>query len=100
MGFPSSIFHPKKRNLRQAYEEDAAAIEAFVDGRGNQWDWDDYISIRDNDPFLESTRIRSVRVSDDFPPRTMEHYCSDEGIEVLRSLARELRTKANSIPEA
>ena len=87
------IFRPKKKSLRQAYEEDAAAIEAFVEGRGGKWDWDDYISIQENDPFLESVRLRCAAASDDYPTEKKGQYCSDEGIQILRSLAAEIRSK-------
>ena len=98
MGFLDFILRPKKRSLRQAYEEDAAAIESFVDGRGGKWDWDDYISIQEDDPFLESVRLRCARASEDFPTQKKSHYCSDEGIRILRSLATEIRTKIPTLP--
>jgi hypothetical protein len=94
------IFRPKKRSLRQAHEESASAIEAFVDGRGGPWDWDDYESVPEDDPFLESIRLRCCQVPADHPPKEKGHFCSPTGIEVLRSLAREIREHMKTIPEA
>ena len=52
--------------MRQAHEEAVFAIEAFVDGRGRAWDWDDYESATQDDPFLESIRLRCCRVPTDY----------------------------------
>lgn len=69
----------------------ARTIEAFVDGRGGQWDWDDFISVADTDPLIEEARLRCARTHDDFPPEGRKGWCSPAGVEELRSIARELR---------
>lgn len=99
MSFLDFIFRPKKVSLRQAHEEAASAIEAFVDNRDGPWDWDDYESVPEDDPFLESIRLRCCQVPADHPPREKGHFCSPEGIEILRSLAREIREHMTTIPE-
>jgi hypothetical protein len=93
------IFHPKKKSLRQAYEEAASAIEAFVAGRGRKWDWDNYISFPRGDQYLESVRLQCDRAPDDYPPERDGHYCSDEGMSILSSLAAEIRAKIPSHPD-
>ena len=98
MGLLDLIFRPKKRSLRQAYEEDAATIEAFVDGRGGKWDRDNYISIQKEDSFLESVQLRCASASDDYPTEQKGQYCSDEGIQILRSMAAEMLAKIPSLP--
>jgi hypothetical protein len=92
------IIRPKKKKLRQAYEEAASAIEAFVDGRGEKWDWDDYISVRRGDAYLDSVRLRCAGAPDKYPPKKDGHYCSPDGMLVLRSLAVEIRAKIPSLP--
>ena len=96
MGF-LDIFRDK-RPLRQAYEEAATAIETFVDGRGGPWDWGDFTSIKEKDPYLESVRMRCCTVPDEFPAAQKGKYCSAEGLQILRSLAADIRTRISSLP--
>ena len=76
------------------YEAAASIIEDFVEGRSDPWAWDDFTSIRKKDPFLESVRAKCVRIPSEHPPRDLGRYCDDEGLEVLRGLARSLREKS------
>ena len=99
VGLLDFIFRPKKISLRQAYEDAASEIEAFVEGRGGEWDWDDFTSTSKPDAFLESVRNRCDAVYDEFPATQKGRYCSDEGFDVLRSLARDVRERLKSIPE-
>lgn len=85
--------------MRQAHEEAASAIEAFVDGRGKTWDWDDYVSVAQDDPFLESIRLRCSNMPIDYPPKENGHYCSPAGIDILRSQAREIRDHLKTFPD-
>ena len=77
----------------ESYEAAATVIEAFVNGRSGKWDWDDFTSLKKKDPFLESVRQRCLDVYDDYPTKAAGRYCSDEGLEVLRAIAREVRTE-------
>jgi len=61
-------------------EEVAQYIENFVEGRGGEWDWDDFTSVRIKDPHLD--RIR----------RQCLDYERNEA--ALRSLVSELRGRA------
>lgn len=81
------IFRRKKRSLSVCYEEAAAVIEAFVEGRSGKWDWDDFTSTKRGDEFLEAVRERCLSVYDDYPADKEGHYCSAEGLTVLRSIA-------------
>ena len=69
----------------------ANIIEDFLEGRGDTWGWDDFISTRIQDPELERVRLLCVELPDRFPPKKPEYYCSDEGLEVLRTLVTSLR---------
>ncbi len=72
-------------------EEAAKVIEDFVNGTGGPWDWDDFISVRIADEELEATRIKCLRTQSEYPGGPNQ-WCNDEGREVLRSLAEQLRS--------
>ena len=72
-------------------EEAAKAIENFVDGTGGPWDWDDFISVRIADEELEAIRVKCLRTQSEYPGGP-NRWCNDEGLEVLRSLAKQIRS--------
>jgi hypothetical protein len=69
----------------------AAQIDSFLSGQGSEWDWDDFISVRIDDPELDRIRIVCAELPAKFPPQVHGAYCSDEGIAVLRNLLENLR---------
>ena len=76
------------------YEQVATVLENFIEGRGGDWDWDDYTSgMKFTDPYLRSIQTRMSLLPIEFPPTTMGQYCGLEGIEVIRKYVQELRTK-------
>ena len=78
---------------RKASREDVAkAIEDFVNGCGGAWDWDDFISCRIADEELEAVRIKCLRTQSEYPSGAIG-WCNEQGIEVLRDLAKQLRSK-------
>jgi hypothetical protein len=72
--------------------EAAAYIRHFLDGTGGKWDWDDFISAKLDDPWLDRIRRTCAELPDCYPPTRQDHYCSDEGLRVLRDLLMELST--------
>jgi hypothetical protein len=72
-------------------DEVAKAIEDFVNGTGGRWDWDDFISVRIADEELEGIRIQCLRTQSEYPGGP-NRWCNDEGLEVLRNLARQIRS--------
>jgi hypothetical protein len=80
--------------MKRTPEQVAKAIDEFVSGGQNQWDWDGFISIRIDDPELEKIRQRCISVRDEFPPDKAGDYCSPAGMEVMRKLSEGLRAKA------
>ena len=78
------------------YLEAAQTIDDFLDGKGKDYDWDDFTSVKISDPYLDQVRIQCGEVHDKFPPTQKGHYCSADGLVVLRKLASEIRAKANS----
>jgi hypothetical protein len=85
-----SFSSPMKRTPEQV----ANAIEGFVNGSGNQWDWDGFTSIRIDDPELEKVRQRCIAIRDEFPPDKVTDYCSPAGMEEMRKLAESLKARA------
>jgi prepilin signal peptidase PulO-like enzyme (type II secretory pathway) len=80
---------PTKRKATK--EEVARSIEDFVNGTGGPWDWDDFISCRIADEELEEIRIKCIRTQVEHPSGAIG-WCNEEGIEVLRELAKQLRS--------
>jgi hypothetical protein len=71
--------------------EAAQVIELFVAGTSSDpWDWDDFTSVRYKDPVVEEARRECLEVFDRFPGPE-GHYCNDEGMKYLLSIAQRLR---------
>ena len=77
--------------VRLSKAEIIAVITAFLEGSGGQWSWDDFISIRLDDPVLEQVRVAAADLPERFPPTEAGHYTSKEGIAELRRLLDTLR---------
>jgi len=71
--------------------EIADLIERFLNGTGDEWEWDDFISMRLTDPGLESIRVRCAKLPLEFPPSRPNEYCGDDGRIVLKQLVKMLR---------
>jgi hypothetical protein len=72
--------------------EVAKILENFLKGSGTPWEWDDFtqgMSLKD--PGLEAIRRRCAGLGTEFPPRTPNEYCGEEGLKVLQSYIAELR---------
>ena len=72
-------------------EEIANTIENFVNGSGGPWDWDDFISLRIADEELEGIRIECLRTQSEYPGGPNQ-WCNKSGLEVLRGLAKRIRS--------
>ena len=84
--------------MKRTPEEIANTIEGFVNGTGDQWAWDDLISLRLSDPELEAVRQKCVAIRDQFPPSDPKAYCSDAGLAAMRQIVQDLR--AGSVSNA
>jgi hypothetical protein len=80
--------------MKRTREDVANTIEGLINGTGRQWDWDGFTSMRLDDPELESIRRRCVAIPAEFPPSAKTAYCSDAGLQVMRSLVQGLRSTA------
>ena len=77
--------------MKRTAEEVANTIEGFVNGTGNQWDWDGFTSIRLGDPELEAIRKKIVDLPVQFPPSNPRDYCSEAGMQKMREMIGQLR---------
>lgn len=77
--------------MRAERKEAAALLKRFVEGGIKEWELDDFISSRSNDPILEAYRLEVARIPLLFPPEVSTHYTSGEGtsriLEISRALA-------------
>jgi hypothetical protein len=74
-------------------EETAITIEAFIDGTGSPWDWDDFLHTTTKDNLITDIQRQCVSLPDTYPPDKANDYCNDKGIEALRGFIRELRNE-------
>ena len=79
----------KKR--KKTKEEIIAIIESFIAGKGNEWDWDDFISIPIYNQELEKIRFRCLELPKEFPPDSAGKYCNKKGVEALKKIILELK---------
>ena len=66
--------------------EIAKTITDFIEGRGGEYDWDDFTTYPLKDPDLEKIRKECYEVCVRFPRRTKTEWCSDEGRDELQRI--------------
>ena len=71
----------------------ANIIERFIEGKGTEWEWDDFISIRIHDSELDKIRTRCLQLDKEFPSQKTGQYTNEQGIEVLKNYVSYLRSK-------
>jgi hypothetical protein len=76
--------------------EMAELIEAFLTGVSDDWDWDDFISIKQSNPEIEQIRLRCANLPWEFPPNRPGDYCNDDGAIILKNYVRRLRERGAS----
>jgi hypothetical protein len=82
-----------KREAR--VQEIAQILEDFLDGKGNDFDWDDFTQgtpLRDQR--LESIRVGCAGLTQEFPPEKPSEYCNAKGREVIRGYIEQLRKES------
>lgn len=62
-------------------------IQNFISGDGKDWDWDDFISLKISDPYLEGVRKIAEDLPKRYPPKVSGHYCNEDGQKKLRIIA-------------
>jgi hypothetical protein len=76
------------REIAEAAREMADLLRRFVSGDVKPYEWDDFMGIKFENPFLEQMRIRANVIADALPPRENEN--TDEGAAALLEIASEL----------
>ncbi len=77
---------------KSSRSEVAKILENFVDNLGDDFDWDNFLSMGSfEDPQLEKIRLRCDGLQDEFPASEAGQYTGPEGIRVIRDYIRELR---------
>ena len=69
--------------------EVANEIEAFVEDRSGEWDWDEFISLRLADPELDAIRRLCASLPKIDPPTAAGHYCGERGMAIMAKLVAE-----------
>ena len=77
--------------MRMNRKQVADLIEAFLNGSIGDWDWDDFVSVKQPDPEMEKIRAQRASLPDDFPPTEEGHYCGPDGLKALQDIAVRLR---------
>jgi hypothetical protein len=80
--------------MKLSPEEVADTIEGFINGTGDQWAWDEFISIRLDEPELEAVRQKCVAIRDQFPPTDPKAYCGEAGLGAMRQIVQDLRARS------
>jgi hypothetical protein len=79
------------RMVRRTNLEVANIIEAFVEGTGRDWDWDDFCSLKIENSELDAIRLKCINLSFTLSPPQGYGYCNEQGIRLLRGVVKDLR---------
>jgi hypothetical protein len=74
--------------------EIADLIERFLDGDASPREWDDFESVRLEDPELDAIRVECAEVRRNHPAERSDRFCSEEGASVLRAIAGRIRRES------
>ena len=55
---------PFNRPIRRTPDDVVLYLRNFIEGTGDKWDWDDFVSIKIDDPRLEDIRARACAFPD------------------------------------
>lgn len=80
-----------KGKVKRSKAEVARIIENFLEGKGNDYDWDDFISIPILDNELERIRRDCAHLDQKYPATVKGQFCNGEGMDVLRSYVKILK---------
>jgi hypothetical protein len=82
---------PQRKPHHLTKEEVADEIEAFLNGAGGAFNWDDFCTFTLSDPELDKIRARCAQLDKEFPPDVSGRYCNEEGLKVLSGYVEYLR---------
>lgn len=66
-------------------------IERFLNGTADEWEWDDFMSVRLSDRAVEDVRKVCASLPARFPSTQRGMYCSPEGLKELGAYLKRLK---------
>ncbi len=66
------------------------AIRHFLDGTGDEWEWDDFISVPAKNQDVAKLQGFCRELPTTYPPTKKTEYCSAGGLERLRQILSDL----------
>ncbi len=72
-------------------QEISDLLRRFVAGNVLDWEFDDFISCRSEDPLVEAFRLEIAALPEVFPPETDAGYASHSGISRILEIAHKLQ---------
>lgn len=72
-------------------------IEEFLNGTGDMWAWDDFLSVPPRDPSFGAFRGFAGSYQGTYPPTDRCEYCSEEGKARLRLYLERLRSQEAAV---
>lgn len=82
--------------MKMTKEEVLDELVMFLSHRGGAHDWDDFISIKQNDPRLDQIRSICAELQGVFPAEKPGRYCGERGFAVIRLLSEELKAEIDN----
>ena len=82
--------------MTQEMDEAMVTIREFLDGTGNMWEWDDFLSVPPRDPAVIAIQGFCRQLRADYPPLNTRDYCSAAGKDRLRTFIANLMRAASS----
>ena len=79
--------------MTQEMKETIREIRDFLEGQGNPWAWDDFLSVPPPDPEVAELQIFCRELSFYYPPEKETEYCSKAGMDQLRARIDQLSSQ-------
>lgn len=68
----------------------SSTIDAFLNDKQTEWEWDDFISTPLSEIYFDGIRKICLGIPDISPPTSVGEYCGDEGYHLLNIVLKEL----------
>jgi hypothetical protein len=81
--------------LSEEMQSALVTIREFLDGKGDPWAWDDFLSVPTNDPAVSSLQGICRQLPSQYPPERKIDYCSNAGMLYLRHVLEEMSRRSD-----
>lgn len=78
-------------SMNSTIPEVISILERFLSKNLGTWDWDDFISINQEDRFIDELRSWACDLYDNYPPKKGEGYCNPDGVEQVKIMIEALK---------